>query len=457
MELFNNTNPKAKDHKGVVGSFSVDSIKWEPSNDTEAGIIVHRFEYEDFPNGSFLKVAHSQVAVFINNLDIGDSLENIDAGKSQVEIFRGPCEIKLQTGDSRFAPFRNFMHKLTDGESAFHSTVYFINTTYMNELNWGTQAPLVVQDPEEEVNIHVRAFGLFGAHIEQLECENSKENIMFFLKKVVGTRGDYTRKQFCDFMRAKILEYVPDLLAKNIIEKQIGILKLSAKLSEFSEIIKEKLIDNFLQFGVRLDNFSFQSINAPDEDLRMLNEMKIERKRKQFEAEGKAKQIDIESSALARKREREGYTYQQEAGFDVMEKAASNEGTSSTFLGAGMGLGMGLGVAGTVGSNMGKIVNSTIGSTDMNEPSKTQTNIKKDVKICPSCKKEVSSSAKFCLECGQKISTGKTCSHCGEELVDGAKFCFNCGQKVIVHLSCSNCGTKLTDGAKFCFNCGQKI
>ena len=170
MALFENKPNQRQGSKGVLGAFSVDVIKWEPETDQEASVIVHKFEAEDFPSGSQLIVHPSQMAVIINNLSAGNSLDdNSDEGKSQVAIFVGPCKMMLETGDSRFAPFRRISHALTGGESAYHSSVYFINTTYMNELSWGTHAPVVVMDLEEGVNVHVRAFGLFGAHIEQTD------------------------------------------------------------------------------------------------------------------------------------------------------------------------------------------------------------------------------------------------------------------------------------------------
>ena len=134
MALFSN-NVNEQPRSGILGAFSVDTIKWEPENDNEASVIVHKHIYEDFPNGSYLIVGQSQMAVFTNNLSAGSSLEGDETGKSQVSTFIGPCKIKLETGDSRFAPFRSIAHSLTGGESAFHSTVYFINTTYMNELS----------------------------------------------------------------------------------------------------------------------------------------------------------------------------------------------------------------------------------------------------------------------------------------------------------------------------------
>lgn len=448
MALFNN-NAKEQPHSGILGAFSVDTIKWEPTNDKEAAIVVHKHIYEDFPNGSYLIVGASQMAVFTNNLAAGGSLDADGAGQAQVSTFIGPCKIKLETGDSRFAPFRNITHSLTGGESAFHSTVYFINTTYMNELSWGTHAPIVVEDPEEGVNIHVRAFGLFGVHIDQVDSANAVINARKFLNKVVGTRADYTRDELVNFMRAKILEYVPDLLAKNIVDKGIGILKISTHLSEFSDIIQEKLVEYFAEFGLTLDRFSFSNINAPDEDLAAINEMKIKRKRDRLEAEGTAAKMDIESEARARMREREGYTYQQEQSFKVMNAAAENEGTASTFMGAGMGLGMGVGVGSAVGAGMGAVAQNTIGSLQTT-PDNGAANI-----ACPACGTSNPKAAKFCISCGQKFSSEERCPECGAALVAGAKFCLNCGRKL--QQVCPNCGNALISGAKFCPECGSSV
>ena len=286
MSLFQSVNPKEKEHKGIIGSFSVDNIKWEPEDDRQASLIAKRYPYEDFPNGSYLQVAQSQMAVFTNNMNAGNSLEDDGTGVSQVSVFVGPCKIKLDTGDSRFAPFRNLTHKLTDGASAFHSVVYFINTTYMNELKWGTTDPVLVQDPEELVNVHVRAYGLFGAHIDQVDKAQASVNARKFIMKVVGTREAFTRDELTDFMRAKILEYVPDLLAKEMVNEGVGVLKLPSHLSEFSNIIQDKLSGNFDQFGLTLDNFSFHSINPLESDLEAINQMKVEKQRAKLEAEG---------------------------------------------------------------------------------------------------------------------------------------------------------------------------
>ena len=448
MGLFQSDNPKEKQHSGILGAFSVDVIKWEPATDREARIIAHKFEYEDFPNGSYLIVEKSQVAVFINNMTAGDSMTATGAGQAQVATFVGPCKIKLETGDSRFAPFRNISHALTGGESAFHSTVYFINTMRLNDMRWGTQLPATVQDPEEEVNVHVRAQGMYGIHIEHTDIIA----VRTFLQDVVGPRADFTDEDIQEFSRNKILQFVPNLLSKEMVNQRVGILRINAKLTEFSQIIFEELKDRFAEAGLTLDNFSFHNINAPDEDLEAINEMKIKRKQNQLEAEGNAMKMDIESAARARMREREGYTYQQEQAFGVMQSAASNEGNAGGFMGAGMGLGMGFGVGGAMGAGMGELARNTVGNVNMapTSPQAAQTGTK-----CPVCGHDNPAGAKFCLECGEKMGGGVKCPDCGQDLIPGAKFCPNCGRKMIS--KCPKCGSDLPDGAKFCLECGEKL
>ena len=456
MALFNSKEKQTDTApKGVLGAFSVDVIKWEPKTDQEASIIAHKFEAEDFPTGSQLIVHPSQMAIFINNMTAGNSIDNIpDEGKTQVAIFVGPCRIKLETGDSRFAPFRNISHALTRGDSAYHSSVYFINTTYMNELSWGTHAPIVVTDPEEGVNVHVRAFGLFGAHIEQTDTSIATIQASKFLRKVVGTRSDYTRNELISFMRSKILEYVPDLLAKNIIENKISVLKISTHLTEFSVELKEKLLPHFDDFGLTLDNFSFHNINVPEEDLNAINEMKIQKKRTQLEAEGTALKMDIESEARARMRAREGYTYQQEQSYNVLQAAAQNEGTPTGFMGAGMGVGMGIGLGGAFATGMGEVAREMIPSGAANAAQASGAAAEGSV-ICPNCKTQLKAGSKFCHICGSKIEAANVCPKCGTALPVGAKFCFNCGNQL--QRKCPQCGNDLPEDAHFCMNCGAKI
>jgi hypothetical protein len=58
-----------------------------------------------------------------------------------------------------------------------------------------------------------------------------------------------------------------------------------------------------------------------------------------------------------------GEYYRTERQFDIMEKAAANEGAAGQMMGAGMGMGMGFGMGGAFGAQMGNIVGNTMQPT----------------------------------------------------------------------------------------------
>ena len=230
--------------------------------------------------------------------------------------------------------------------------------------------------------------------------------------------------------------------------------------------MKAKLVDYFDAFGLTLDNFSFNSIKPFEEDLAAINEMKIQRKRSILEAQGNAAQMDIESEALARKRAREGYSYQQERGMDVMQAAASNEGGGSAqFVGAGMGLGMGVGMGGAMGAGFANLASETIGAASGTSGNGADTGSaagqagsspQGQGTTCPKCGHVNPAGAKFCLECGSKLEVGRVCPSCGKVNPPNAKFCLECGTRLVAP-TCPNCGAPLPEGTKFCPNCGTQI
>ncbi|MDE6583216.1 MAG: zinc-ribbon domain-containing protein [Clostridia bacterium] len=57
----------------------------------------------------------------------------------------------------------------------------------------------------------------------------------------------------------------------------------------------------------------------------------------------------------------------------------------------------------------------------------------------------------------KQVKSGLFCKECGQPLEEDAKFCPNCGKKVSSKKICSNCNAENPDGAKFCSSCGNKL
>lgn len=95
--------------------------------------------------------------------------------------------------------------------------------------------------------------------------------------------------------------------------------------------------------------------------------------------------------------------------------------------------------------------------------------------LCSNCHTDLPNNARFCLKCGQAITTSENtapataaapapCGNCGAELPAGSKFCLKCGQRVPApevpapgSLSFCDCGTKLPAQAFFCPMCGKAV
>lgn len=387
-----------------------DIVKWDPEGSEGEEILVYKHEAQDFNTHTQLIVHASQEAIFFKD---GRDLDVFDAGKHT-----------LTTDNLPF--LKRLINIPTDGKTQFHCEVYFINKIVLNDLKWGTSEAIPVEDPIEHVNVHIRASGYIGARI----TDGRK-----FLRKVVGTRAVYTKSEFANYLKAKLIERVKGTIGQAMVARQIGVLNISAYMAPLSDELKNQLTPFFEDYGISLDNFSFNTISPLEEDLKAINEAKIT-----------ARKLDLESAARARMREREGYTYQQEHSFDVLKTAAQNEGTSGTFLGAGMGVGMGFGLGGAFGTGMNNMAqNMDVGQNG---------NANQTLRVCDGCGAKLPPNAKFCLSCGKEVvdPNAVVCSKCNAKLPAGAKFCFSCGSKLTN--TCVKCGKELPVGVKFCDGCG---
>ena len=137
-------------------------------------------------------------------------------------------------------------------------------------------------------------------------------------------------------------------------------------------------------------------------------------------AQTEAQKVVIDSQAQATKRMQEGYTYQQERGFDVAQDAAKNEGAGQ-FSNMGIGLGMMAGVGGTVGGVVGGAVSDAFAGMTT-QPQAVN-------RFCDQCGAELAPGAAFCDECGARQTSADTCPQCGFKFIKSGKFCPQCGAK----------------------------
>ena len=202
----------------------------------------------------------------------------------------------------------------------------------------------------------------------------------------VGTENVLDQEHLTRYFRAFLMTKVKSYLAQVIRQQKISIFEIDERLNELSSVLVKLLQPDFTDYGLALERFFVTTIVKPDgentyEKFKSLYfrqyadiaEAKLRQQTAVIDAETEAQKTVIASKAMATKRVQEGYTYQQERGFDVAEQAAQNEGIGE-FTNMGIGLGVMSGIGGTVGGAVGGAVNEAMNSADQNPAEKSSSN-----------------------------------------------------------------------------------
>ncbi len=382
-------------------------VKYEGDNST----FVWKHPCEDFNTTTQLIVHESQEAIFFMN---GQALDLFGPGRHTLETQNIPKIGKL-------------LNRTTGGDTPFHCEVYFINKTIQMAIKWGTDSKVQYIDPTYGFPISIGASGEMC-----LRAEDSRK----LLLKLVGTENFLSQQKLTILFRAFLMTRVKTYIAQVIKSNSINIFELDENLTLFSESLHKLLIPDFAEYGVSLEKFFVINVLKPDgerqyEKFKELHfrqyadiaEAKLRQQTDLIYAQTEAQKVVIDSQAQATKRRQEGYTYQQERGFDVAAQMAQNEAIGQ-FTNLGVGLGTMAGVGGAVGGMVGNVMNDAISSVNQPIPSALLT--------CKNCGHPLTPGAAFCDECGspaeQEVSFG-FCDNCGFKFEKPGKFCPKCGTK----------------------------
>ena len=399
-------------------------IKYEGDNTT----FIWKHPVEDFNTGSQLIVHESQQALFFAN---GQALDLFGPGRHTLQSQNIPLIRKM------FAlPFGK--------ETPFHAEVYFINLTDQMAIKWGTDSKVEYIDPKYGFPLKIGASGEMT-----LRAEDARKLVV----RLVGTEPSLTQAGLTQKFRGILMSKLKTYLATIIRQEQIDIFAIDEHLTSMSVDLQKLLTPDYDEYGLALERFVVTTIVKPEDDsnyqrFRNLHfrqyadvaEAQLKQQVGVIDQQTSAKRMVIEAEGLARKRQLEGYTYQQERGFDVAEGIAHNQA-----IGQMSNLGIGLGMMGGVSQLVGETMGNTMKNSVLDK--------------CPSCGAPVSPNARFCPSCGASLQQKAedkqmVCPHCGQKTPKG-KFCIHCGKPL--QQTCVKCGAPIADGAKFCPNCGTPV
>lgn len=390
-----------------------DIIKYEGDNST----FIWKHPCEDFNTTTQLIVHESQEAIFFMN---GQALDLFGAGRYTLETQNIPL-------------LRKFANIPTDGKTPFHCEVYFINKTEQMAIKWGTDSKVQYIEPTYKFPLSIGASGEMA-----LSVNDSRK----LLVKLVGTERVLERNQLVTFFRAFLMTKVKTYIAQEMKANAINIFEIDENLEEFSKDLQNRLCGDFNEYGVTLNRFFVTTIVKPDGDPQYekfkelhfrqyadIAEAKLRQQTEVINAQTEAQKTIIDSQAQATKRAQEGYTYQQERGFDVAQTAAGNEAVGE-FSNMGIGLGMITGVGGTVGNMVGGAVNNAFAGITEQQAATSPQAAEMTTAFCENCGAALAPDSAFCEECGMPVTKDNSkCANCGYVFERPGKFCPKCGTK----------------------------
>lgn len=384
----------------------IDRIKYDgPVNTSgkQQPWLVYKYPYDNIVLGAQLIVNQSQEVVLFKDGMI-------------LDVF-GPGRYTLNSANIPL--LQNLVNKPFGNKTPFTVEVYFVNKIARLDILWGTPNPIIVKDPECNIIVNIRGYGQMGIRVA--DSRN-------FITQIVGTLTGNSVSNYEtieNYFRGLIITMVNETIANMITNKRVSIFTITASLGLLSEKIEDKIKSEFSRFGIEVLNFFIESINVPDEDLVKLKS--IMSTRAEFDILGDDR-------------------YTRKRSFDILEKAAENEGIGLAGTGIGVGMGVGAGIAaGNIFYDLSK---------QMNIHQNTKT---KNINFqCPKCGSKNEDTARFCSNCGEKlIYSTIECRNCKFENSANAKFCALCG--AILKNICPQCGYENQIDARFCSQCGKKL
>lgn len=314
MGLFNiNREESTRQEKqpGIVGSL----IQMNASND----VLMWKYPANDIVRGAVIKVHQNQRALLYSS---GQRIDNIGPGREVVV-------------DSANIPgLKRLLNKATGGETTYPFEVWFANMTCEHNVNIGITAndgvlfPMLNKATGREMTFPLTAFGSYRFKLYNAEV---------YCDKMVGTMELSSTADvnnfFADQLKVLIIEIVQQVISQSTLTIQ-QIMGVNRTLNETIRTDANNELKQ--QYGIELTSFNLRFNST---------------------AYQKYVQEGLEGAGMENKLANMGQFYDKENQYDIMKKAAANEGAGN-FMGIGMGFGMGT----QMGQMMGQMAQNMMGA-----------------------------------------------------------------------------------------------
>jgi membrane protease subunit (stomatin/prohibitin family) len=213
----------------------IDIIEWI---DDDRSTLVWRFpRYQnEIKNGAQLIVRPGQVAVFVFEGKLADVFQ---PGRHQLATNNLPLLSTIMGWKYGF-------------NSPFRCEVYFVRTTQVTDLKWGTPNPIMLRDAAFGP-VRLRAFGTYA-----LRCTNAGA----LIQQLVGTDGKFEAEEVGEVMRALISQSFAEVLGQS----HVAALDLAANYRSMGETVRKQVLEKVDdEYGLDVPLLTIVNVSFPEE------------------------------------------------------------------------------------------------------------------------------------------------------------------------------------------------
>ncbi len=314
MGLFRNPNESnyPGGHKHIL-----ESLK----NTSPAHVLVWKQPEEDFNTHSVLTVNPGEEAIFVNKGEI-------------IGVFTSGRHV-LHTSNYFF--LSRIRNMLSGGVSTFNCMVYFVRKATTRELLWGTQSPIQLRDPVQQIATSIKARGSYKVRIE---------DSVKLLQSLIGANVQRFDPEDLDrYFANEFQSKIKSNIARGLREQHEELLFTCSDPDAFTPKILPLLKESMAPYGLDLVAFNIAAMDIPEDDP---NRKLLE------ESYAKSRAFDVMGAQK----------YQQIKSTEIMEDMAHNMsmqsgdgGMAGNMMGMGMGLSMGMATGGAFGQMAQNVLN----------------------------------------------------------------------------------------------------
>lgn len=361
-------------------------------------------------NKSTVIVGPGQCAVVYDNGKIIDA--TAEEGVYTFDTSSSPSFFAGQFG----AVFKEMWQRFTyGGATAKEQAVFFFNIKEIIGNKFGTPAPVPYQDWSHPIpnqmtgkmlplRVEVKCFGKYTFRIE---------NPALFMSQIAGMADVYKKDELVEQMRSEVISSFQNVLNElGTSAHQIPVLELPSQTDEIKQIMDEKVFDEPIRKrGIQLEGFAIESVTLDDESSKKID------------------QYELGSNAYMQQGKLVG-SY----GDAVVDAANNANGAANGFMGVGM-----------MNMASGGVMSGAATGPWANANAEASQQIATNAEKMQAESKEVPNDTWTCPACGETC-TGNFCPKCGAKRPEEAKKQF-----------CSNCGHEVSSSDKFCPECGEEL